>query len=265
MKRIVLVLFVSLIVGGMANAGTVTFEDLDLAPESFWYGAETEETIDSFQSGFATFNNYNDGVSWANFGYSNRTDTEARDYVFMNTEDHGELNAITGGGHDGSEIYAVAYLSNWIIENTDASAPTIELDEERKISGAYFTNTNVAYYVMLEGDDTFDMDPFDEDDWFKVIVTGFDESGSKTGDLEFYLANDGNIVDTWKWVDFEVLGPVKRIEFAMESSDIDPDSGDMNTPSYFCMDSFNGVAPQDSDSDSSSSDTCFISTLASIK
>ncbi len=245
---------------GAASAETIDFEDLTLEPESYWVGSDGEER---FESGFAEFNHYYDefdwGFAWYGFAYSNRTDIEARGYINFVGPEGGDFNAITGSGQGESDIYAVVFWS----EEENSENPTIIFDEEREISGAFFTNNNIAYYSMLEGDDF--ADPFDETDWLKVKVTGFDAAGEETGDLIFYLAQNGNIVDEWKWVDFGFLGAVKKLEFEMASSD----TGDwgMNTPSYFCMDGLNADAPADEepddDDDSSSSDTCFIKTVGS--
>ncbi len=252
MKKLFLLLFGLLVFTGAASAQTIDFEDLTLDSESFWNGSDGSG---GFQSGFAFFSNTFDEEygSWSGFAYSNRTDTEAREYVFsVGPEDGGDFNAITGEGHNGSEIYSVAYASG---------KATITLDNEREITGAYFTNNNIAYYVMLEGNDF--SDPFDENDWLEVTVTGFDAEEEETGDLVFYLAQDGEILDEWKWVDFSILGAVKKIEFTMDSSD----TGEfgMNTPAYFCMDSVNGNSPaeeseEDDDDDSSG---CFIGTAGS--
>ena len=266
MKKLLVMLCTLLLTAGAAGAETIDFGDLTLDPESVWNGSDGEG---GFQSGFAEFSNYyqlEPWETWSGFAYSNRTDTEVVGYG----EDGGEYNAITGEGYGGSEIYAVAYWS----EDSPGGNPAVEMiDDERELSGAFFTNTNLAYYSMLEGDDF--ADPFDSDDWLQVKVTGFDAAGEETGDLVFYLAQDGEIVDYWKWVDFEVLGSVKKLEFEMASSD----TGDwgMNTPSYFCMDGLASASPADEDpvdedpvdedpvddDDDSSSDTCFIKTVGS--
>jgi len=146
------------------------------------------------------------------------------------------------------------------------------------VNGAYFTNNMYAYHSMTEGDDF--TDPFDEDDWLEVTVTGLDAQGNETGSVSFYLAENGFIQDQWKWVNLDELNVVKTLKFSMASSD----TGDwgMNTPAYFCIDGiddqmyfddlslesesyWNGESPDDSDdtddSDDSSSDTCFISSL----
>lgn len=253
MKKWFLVFVGLFVFAGAANAQTVDFEDLSLDAESFWNGSDGSG---GFESGFAFFSNeYTEEYgSWSGFSYSNRTDTEARDYVFMvGPEAGGDFNAITGGGYDGSEMYAVAYVSG---------KPTITLDQEREIAGAYFTNNNIAYYVMLDGDDF--TEPFGEEDWLMVTVTGFDASDEETGDLVFYLAQDGEIVDDWKFVDFSILGAVKKLEFEMDSSD--KGEWGMNTPSYFCMDNLQASPLSDEDpdeDDDSDSDSCFINTVSS--
>jgi hypothetical protein len=248
MKKVILLLLGMFMFTGAALAETIDFEDLTLGPESAWNGSDGSG---GFQSGFAFFeNNYNDEWgTWDGFAYSNKTDTEAEGM-------DAQYNAITGGGQGGSQIYAIVFWSSFAGIN-----PAVTFDEAQEITGAYFTNNNYTYYSMLKGD-AFSK-KFDNDDWLKVTVTGFDADGVETGDLEFYLAQNGEIVDDWKWVDFSVLGAVKTIEFEMSSTDV----GDwgMNTPAYFAMDGLNASStddddPTDGDSSSSSSSTCFIRT-----
>ena len=244
MKKTVLFILCGLLAfAGAAGAQTIDFEDLTLAPESYWNGSDGEG---GFESGFAFFNNeYNDEWDvWSGFAYSNRTDTEARDYIFnVGLDAGGDFNAITGSGYGGSDIYAVAYVS---------AVPTVVFDEAREIEGAYFTNNTITYYAMLEGND-HGARSFDATDWLRVKVTGFDEEGEETGERVFFLAQDGEIVDDWKWVDFSILGVVKRIEFEMSSSD----TGEwgMNTPAYFCMDNLKGAPLADEDTPGEDEDT----------
>ncbi|HDM77155.1 MAG TPA: DUF4465 domain-containing protein, partial [Deltaproteobacteria bacterium] len=125
------------------------------------------------------------------------------------------------------------------------------LDVPREITGAYFTNTTYAYLSMRDGDafaKKFGGDSGSDPDWFKLTITGIGESGSKTGEVDFYLADyrfDDNskdyIVDKWTWVDLSSLGEVVALQFALSSSD----SGEwgMNTPAYFAMDDLNGAPP----------------------
>lgn len=226
---------------GHLNAQTADFEDLSLNPESFWNG---EDGSGSFVSNGIQFsNNYNtDWLSWDGFAYANITNTAAKGF-------DAQYNAIAGGGAEGSEIYAVAYVSAFA-----GTLPTITLETEQIITGAYFTNNNYAYYSMSDGDDF--AKKFTASDWFKLTITGLDAAGAETGMVEFKLADGTRIVNEWTWVDLSSLGRVKQVAFSLSSTD----NGDwgMNTPSYFCMDGFNKAEKDDDDDDSS----CFIGSLS---
>ena len=238
MKRLLFLscVFISVVCVCAASAQSADFEDLILAPESFWDGSDESGGFSS--NGVFFSNNYNaEWMSWDGFSYSNLTDTTAEGYA-------AQYNAITGSGKDNSEIYAVCYVSAFA-----QGPPTITLDTEKTVSGAYFTNTNYAYYSMKNGDDF--ARKFTDDDWFLLTVTGFDAQGETAGTVSFKLADGTNIVDTWTWVDLSALGMVKELTFSLSSTD----TGDygMNTPAYFAMDNFD-----ESDDDDDDDDTCFI-------
>ncbi|MDO9263602.1 MAG: DUF4465 domain-containing protein [Desulfosalsimonadaceae bacterium] len=228
----------TLLTTATVSAQTVDFEDLPLAAESFWNGSDGSS---GFESNGAVFSNsYNaDWASWDGFAYANLTDTTSEGYS-------AQYNAIPGAGAGGSQTYAVAYCSSFA-----AAPPTITLDSEQVVTGAYFTNSNYAYYSMTKGDDF--AKKFAAGDWFKLTVTGIGVNGVETGRVEFKLADGENIVNTWTWVDLRALGAVKQLTFALSSTD----NGDfgMNTPAYFCMDDFNKVKNSDGGGG------CFINSL----
>lgn len=249
MKQFIILAFLccfSLVTAGSVYAQTADFDDLTLEAESFWNGSDG--TGGFFSNGIALSNNYNqDWFSWDGFAYSNLTDTTAEDF-------DAQHNAITGTGADASEIYAVGYFSS-----VAPNSPTITLNTEQVISGAYFTNNNYAYYSMLNGDSF--AKKFTQDDWFKVIITGFDANDTETGTVEFKLADGTDIVSTWTWVDLNGLGTVKKLTFGFSSTD--NGAWGMNTPAYFCMDSFNKDVSSDDDDDDDDGTTCFIHSLTS--
>ena len=235
MRRLNLLVFLFLvffITAGAVNAQTADFENLTLDQESYWNGSDGSG---GFESGGAKFinNYYSDYLYWDGFAYSNVTDTitEGLD---------AQYNAITGSGVLGSKTYTVAWENIFL-----GNVPTISLNNEQIVSGAYFTNNNFAYYSMTNGDDS--AKKFTDDDWFKLIITGIDSEGVETGTVEFMLADGTNIVNTWTWVDLSGLGIVKKLTFDLSSTD----SGDfgMNTPAYFCMDNFNDSDNSDDDND----------------
>lgn len=240
MKHFKLILFLLVAVlffGNPASAQVVDFEDLMLDAESYWNGSDGSGGFES--SGVMFSNNY-DMIwgSWDGFAYSNRTDITQEGF-------DAQYNAISGSGAEGSNTYAVAYVSTFA-----TIPPMVIFDKEQRITGFYATNTNYAYYSMRDGDDF--AKKFTEDDWFKLTIIGIDAAGAETGRLEFKLADGRNIIDDWTWVDLSRLGPVKQLTFSLSSTDM----GDwgMNTPAYFCLDNLN----EDRDDDDS---TCFINSI----
>jgi len=219
----------ALLLAGAAQAATATFDDLALPPESYWNGAAGEG---GFLSGDVFFaNDYNsDWDSWSGFAYSNRTDIRIAGM-------EGQYNAIAGSGQGGSPNYAVAFVG-W------ETPPAVTFPAPQGLSGLYVTNCNYAYDDMLGGSPfskKFGGQEGDDEDWFKLTITGLDEAGQVTGEVEFYLADlrfaDNSldyILETWAFVDLTSLGIVRTLQFHLDSSD--QGLFGMNTPGYFCLD-----------------------------
>ena len=227
------------------NGDVATFEDLTLESESFWQGTYDEERdeyemgmcFNTFQSGSFQFDNYYSpeyGGYWGNFAYSNQTSTD-----FTSLAD--QFHAITGGGHE-STTFGVAYPQGGAVTFMDN-------DEGTVIPGFYITNSSYTYTSMLNGDAY--AKKFEQGDWLKLTITGFDADGNETGTKEFYLADfrddDSSkhyIVNDWRYVDLSGLGKVKSVKFILDSTD--RGTWGMNTPGYFCLDDFgaNGIESQ---------------------
>lgn len=241
MKAIRLLVFVMLAIffaGTGVVAQTVDFEELPLDAESIWNGSDGSGGF--FSNGAFFSNSYNaDWASWDGFAYANLTDTTIEGF-------EAQYNAIPGAGSRGSQVYAVGYCSAFA-----ATPPTITLDNAQVVTGAYFTNTNWGYYSMKNGD--MFAKKFAAGDYFLLTVTGINADGAETGKVSFKLADGENILNTWAWVDLRGLGAVKKLTFALSSTD----NGDygMNTPAYFCMDDFNKSSSGGGDSG------CFIGAL----
>ncbi len=210
-----------LIAGSAISAGVVNFDDLSLGSESYWNGSDYSA---GFASGGALFNNsfadYGGGyVAWEGWAYSNVTNNTTQGYT-------NQYSAITGSALSGSN-YGVAYVGY-------AGLPTITLEVASTVGGMYITNTTYAYYTMLNGDAYSRQ--FNSSDWFLLTVTGFDAVGGATGTVNFYLAQNGTILNDWAYVDLSSLGVVSSLTFVLSSTD----NGmfGMNTPAYFAMDNF---------------------------
>lgn len=208
------------------------FEDLTLEENSYWDGSDGSK---GFTSGDAYFNNSNSSGYFSNFIYSNKFDTITAGYK-------NSVTAITGRGYGGNGNYAVAF----------ASSPYIKLQADLKgktVSGFFVTNTTYSALSMRDGDlfsKKFGGESGDDEDWFKLTVTGFLNGEGKANNVEFYLADyrfSDNvfdyIVNTWQWVDLTPLGNVDSLSFELSSSDVGV--WGMNTPAYFAMDNFNNL------------------------
>ena len=213
----------------VSGGAIATFEDLSLPPESYWNG---QDGSGGFASGGAFFSNHYDAAwdSWDGFAYSNVADAEARGI-------DAQYNAIAGSGQGGSDTYGVGFVG-W------EHPPTVTLSTPQGLDGLYVTNSNYTYYAMLEGDPfakQFGGTTGDDEDWFKLTITGKDTAGQVTGSVDFWLADfrfaDNSldyVVDTWQFVDLTSIGQVETLEFALSSSDAGVLG--MNTPGYFAID-----------------------------
>ncbi len=207
----------------VTQAAVASFDDLALAPESFF--APDMDT--SFSSGSAEFtHNWNETFDccWSGFTYSNTTDTTTPGFA-------NQFSAITGGGVNGSSNYGIANPGTAGVSRLDFNEATI-------VEGAYFTNTTFAYLSMTDGD-VF-AKQFGLGDFFTLTVTGLDSSDNVTNAVNISLALDANLVDAWVWNDLMSLGEVFALEFSLASSDVG--AFGMNTPAYFAMDNLTSVS-----------------------
>lgn len=219
------------------NVGVADFEDVTLSSQGYWIPAQ-EDDYNNMISGGWLFSNFYSSYFWGGFTASNRTDTNQ-------TGMSAQYTAITAGGQNGSAQYAVAYTMGvpTVVSAADGQTHTV--------TGCYVTNNVWAYQDMRDGG--YGYAPFGGSngtapDYFVLHAVGKDLNGSVIDTLHFYLAdyrfansNDDYIVNTWEWFDLSPLGPVASISFSLEST-VGNQSG-MLTPAYFCLDNFNGVAP----------------------
>ena len=214
------------------DAVTATFESLYLDSESYWNAMreDRKNNYTSFVNGSYRFNidNTYNGSAWSGFGYSDRTSAAFTALTH-------QWNSAPGGAYDGSDNFAVFYYYS----SGSKTINVLNKADGDSIRGFYITNNAYAKSSMTNGDSF--AKKFAQGDWFKLTVTA--DNGNT---LDYYLADfrstneaDHYILDTWEWLDLSSLGTVKTLTFSMSSSDVG-DYG-MNTPSYFCMDNFNGV------------------------
>ncbi|MFN8286230.1 MAG: DUF4465 domain-containing protein [Chitinophagales bacterium] len=238
MKKFTLFLLALAVSGSLFSQTVADFENLTLAPNSYYNGSDL---AGGFSSGNAYFvNDYDTSfMAWSGFAYSNITDDTTAGWG-------NQYSAITGGGYNGSANYAVGdEYGNAKVRFTGAQAG-------QTLSGMFVTNGTYPYFSMKDGDafaKKFGGPTGTDPDWFMLRVLGWYNGALKQQAVDFYLADfrspdstQDYIVRDWRWLDLTALGNVDSIQFILSSSDT---SGfGMNTPAYFCIDQLsNNVAP----------------------
>jgi hypothetical protein len=234
MKKILLLVLAAISANFAISQTVADFENLNLAPDTFWNGNNLNG---GFSSGNAFFGNYFDTTysSWEGFAYSNMKDSITAGYSNM-------YSAVTASGYNNSNNYAVAavggYYEPTYIKLTNAA-------KGKMIDGFYVTNNTYAYLSMRDGDlysKQFGGSTANDTDWFKLRINGF-LNGNMTSNVDFYLADyrfadnsQDYIIKDWTWVDLSSLGNVDSLTFELSSTD--NGSWGMNTPAFFCMDNF---------------------------
>ena len=225
------------------NAYAATFDDIYLAPESY-YNGEGEDNGDwtnpgtdsKFFSGSYCFdNNRHTSTWWGGYGVSNQTSTD-----FASLSD--QFKSAAGGGHN-SAGYGVAYApaagSSYAIEASNNRSAGVA------VSGFYVTNAAYTADAIVNGDGmSKPAGGFGKGDYFKLVVTA-EKSDGTTATLDYYLADyrpeneaDRYHLDTWQWVDLRSFGAVKKLTFGFEGTK--KNEYGLTTPTYFCLDDFGG-------------------------
>ncbi len=236
MCRFLLGSIVSLVVLQPASAQlvrVVDFEDISLAPNSYYNGSDG---AGGFTSRGAFFNNLYDqtfGI-WTGWACSNVTDVNTPGF----SNQYSAYNLPGGGGHD-SANFGVAF-------NFSLGDARIELPAGRKLRSVRITNSTYAALSMKLGDafaKKFGGPTGNDPDFFLLTIYGLDAQEMPTGSVDFYLADyrfadNGSdyIVDGWSTVNLTPLGDAVTLVFELTSSDNHPQFG-MNTPAYFALDS----------------------------
>jgi hypothetical protein len=231
----------------------VDFEDLPLAPESFYNGFDQ---AGGFTSAGAHFRNTYDSVgnSWLGWSLSNRTDSQTSG--FMNQYSAYAGDGHVGGGHGGDGNYGVGFTHGVTLPgvNIDPDDTRITLPAGLEPVSMQVTNTTYAALSMLQGDvfaKRFGGPTGDDPDYFRLRVLGHDAAGQLAGSVEFYLADyrfsdnqNDYVVSQWQPVDLAGLRgrDVRSLSFNLESSD----TGffGVNTPAYFALDNLLLAPPE---------------------
>ncbi|MCD8072161.1 MAG: DUF4465 domain-containing protein [Alistipes sp.] len=149
------------------------------------------------------------------------------------------------GGYKGSRVFGVVFSAYDPLADSPFGKPTaisFATGVENTVDHLWVMNSAYTTLVMKDGNSFARKLTYEEHDYFKVTFTGFSAAGTKTGSVDFYLADfrtpdSAGILEEWSKVDLSSLGEVNRIEFTFGGTDIDTTWGNgLNTPKYVCID-----------------------------
>ena len=223
-----------------APAAIVDFEDLPLAPNSYYNGVGVQGDTD-FESGGATFNNYVDPTysTWGGWSYADMSlppsaaSLAEPDYTY-------QYNAAAASGSRGSSNYAMGYWDSYT-----PTVPTITLPAGEHPVSLQVTNSTYTVLSMLHDDGYSKVfagpSGGTPGDWFKLTITGYSDSGQQVGAVDFYLADFRSsdpaqqyIVQDWTNVNLLSLYDAHTLTFTMTSTD--NNSIGILTPAYVAVD-----------------------------
>lgn len=193
--------------------------------DTCWQGADAPVIgWNTWTSGTYNFRSYYGGNSgygdyFTSFTVTNETANTSTGY----TEAY---RSAKGGAYEGENFVV------WNMYND-----TITFDAQ-VVPGFFINNTAYAVASMVNGDSF--TKAFGKDDWFKLTCIGV-KDGAQVATKDFYLAQNGEYVVGWTYVDLAELGEIDGLTFSMSSSDAT--GGFMNTPAYFAMDNFGAAKP----------------------
>ncbi len=154
---------------------------------------------------------YNGGVAISNYYYE----------VAYGVGFYYQLSVESGDGSDnsgneGSKNFAIVYDASY--SGYDGSA-TISFSDNtsRVIDHLYAVITTYTMSSAKYGDGY--AEAFDNDDWIKVTISGYDETDAYLAEKSFDLATGTTFTTEWTKVDLSTLGAVSKIVIAVSSSD----------------------------------------------
>ena len=139
--------------------------------------------------------------------------------------------------------------NNFMVYHQGTTGHSIRFEDgaNHLIGSLSVTNSTYTYLIIKYGSEEESIKRFggtnnNDPDWFLLTIEGYDNSGTYTGKVDFYLADyrfDNNkrnyIINTWNTIDLTPLGAVNQINLKLSSSVVNS-TGEMLTPGFVCID-----------------------------
>lgn len=200
-----------------------------------WYDAGNTELKHTLPKSWDNYCYWGGGHAVSNYASSDYVTNGDFNHQLTVYKAGAEGDVRTGGGHNGSNNFAVHYGYKDKSGYTDSQIlPSLAFGDgmARVIDHMYVNNVCYALNCYLNGNGL--TAKIGDDDWVKLIATGYDGE-AKTGEASIYLCNGPkNIVTDWTKFDLSGLGAVTKVEFNITGSS---DNGyGFSQPAYFAYD-----------------------------
>ena len=219
--------------GSMLYGDGSGFDTLEKAYK--WTDSGNTELSSRLCNGYGSYCYWSGGHAVSNYASSDFVTNGDFNHQLTVYKAGAEGDVRTGGGHNGSNNFAVHYGYKDKSGYTDSMIlPSFSFGDgmARVIDHMYVNNICYALNCYLNGNDL--TANIGDDDWVKLIATGYD-GAAKTGEASIYLCNGPkNIVTDWTKFDLSGLGAVTKVEFNITGSS---DNGyGFSQPAYFAYD-----------------------------
>lgn len=219
--------------GSMLYGDGSGFDTLEKAYK--WTDSGNTELSSRLCNGYGSYCYWSGGHAVSNYASSDYVTNGDFNHQLTVYKAGAEGDVRTGGGHNGSNNFAVHYgYKDGSQFNKTAELPALSFSDgmARVIDHMYVNNICYALNCYLNGNGL--TAKIDDTDWVKLVATGYDGS-AKTGEASIYLCNGPkNIIMDWTKFDLSSLGAVTKVEFNVTGSS---DNGyGFSQPAYFAYD-----------------------------
>lgn len=219
--------------GSMLYGDGSGFDTLEKAYK--WTDSGNTELSSRLCNGYGSYCYWSGGHAVSNYASSDYVTNGDFNHQLTVYKAGAEGDVRTGGGHNGSNNFAVHYgYKDGSQFNKTTELPALSFSDgmARVIDHMYVNNICYALNCYLNGNGL--TAKIGDDDWVKLIATGYDGE-AKTGEASIYLCNGPkNIVTDWTKFDLSGLGAVTKVEFNVTGSS---DNGyGFSQPAYFAYD-----------------------------
>lgn len=219
--------------GSMLYGDGSGFDTLEKAYK--WTDSGNTELSSRLCNGYGSYCYWSGGHAVSNYASSDYVTNGDFNHQLTVYKAGAEGDVRTGGGHNGSNNFAVHYgYKDGSQFNKTTELPALSFSDgmARVIDHMYVNNICYALNCYLNGNGL--TAKIGDDDWVKLTATGYD-GAAKTGEAFIYLCNGPkNIVTDWTKFDLSGLGAVTKVEFNITGSS---DNGHgFSQPAYFAYD-----------------------------